>query len=39
VLFLAAVAKDPEAAAKLVKTGDDYLRCAAAWFADQMRGA
>jgi hypothetical protein len=26
---LAALAKDPEAAAKLVKTGDDYLRCAA----------
>jgi hypothetical protein len=27
--FLAAVAKDPEAAAELVKAGDDYLRCAA----------
>ena len=37
--FLAAAAKDPEAAAKLVKTGDDYLRCAAEWFAGQMRGA
>jgi hypothetical protein len=35
--FLAAVAKDPDAAAKLVKTGDDYLRCAARWFADQLR--
>jgi len=35
--FLAAAAKDPEAAAKLVKTGDDYLRCAARWFADQLR--
>jgi hypothetical protein len=35
--FLAAVAKDPDAAAKLVKTGDDYLRCAAGWLADQLR--
>jgi hypothetical protein len=35
--FLAAVAKDPEAAAKLVKAGDDYLRCAAAWLADQLQ--
>jgi hypothetical protein len=35
--FLAALAKDPEAAAKLVKTGDDYLRCAAGWLADQPR--
>jgi hypothetical protein len=35
--FLAAVAKDPEAAAKLVKAGDDYLRCAAGWLADQLR--
>jgi hypothetical protein len=35
--FLAAVEKDPDAAAKLVKTGDDYLRCAARWFADQLR--
>jgi hypothetical protein len=34
---LAALAKDPEAAAKLVKTGDDYLRCAAGWSADQPR--
>jgi hypothetical protein len=36
--FLAAVAKDPETAAKLVKAGDDYLRCAAGWLADQLRG-
>ena len=36
--FLAAAAKDPEAAAKLVKTGDDYLQCAARWFSDQLRG-
>jgi hypothetical protein len=35
--FLAAIAKDPEAAAKLVKAGDDYLRCAAGWLADQLR--
>jgi hypothetical protein len=35
--FLAAVAKDPAAAAELVKTGDDYLRCAAGWLADQLR--
>jgi hypothetical protein len=35
--FLAATAKDPEAAAKLVEAGDDYLRCAAGWLADQLR--
>ena len=35
--FLAAVAKDPATAAELVKTGDDYLRCAAGWLADQLR--
>jgi hypothetical protein len=35
--FLAAVENDPDAAAKLVKTGDDYLQCAARWFADQLR--
>jgi hypothetical protein len=35
--FLAAVAKDPAAAAELVKTGDDCLRCAAGWLADQLR--
>jgi hypothetical protein len=35
--FLAAVAKDPEAGARLVKAGDDYLRCAAGWLADQLR--
>jgi hypothetical protein len=35
--FMAAVAKDPEAAAKLVKAGDDYLRCAAGWLADQLQ--
>jgi hypothetical protein len=35
--FLAAVAKDPEAAAKLVRAGDDCLRSAAGWLADQLR--
>ncbi len=35
--FLAAVAKDPDAAAKLVRAGDDYLRSAAGWLADQLR--
>jgi hypothetical protein len=34
---LAALAKDPDAAAKLVKTGDDYLRCAHGRLADQPR--
>jgi hypothetical protein len=34
---LAALAKNPDAAAKLVKTGDDYLRRAAGWRADQLR--
>jgi hypothetical protein len=35
--FLAAVTKDPDAAADLLKAGDDYLRCAASWVADQLR--
>jgi hypothetical protein len=35
--FLAAVTKDPEAAAELVKAGDDYLRRAAEWLADQIK--
>jgi hypothetical protein len=34
---LAAFAKEPEAAAKLVKTGEDYLRCANGRLADQPR--
>jgi hypothetical protein len=34
---LAALAKDPAAAAKLVETGDDYLRRAAGWRPDQPR--
>ena len=29
VLRSAAVARDPEAAAELIKAGDDYLRCTA----------
>jgi hypothetical protein len=36
---LAALAKNPDAAAKLVKTGDDYLRRAAGWRPDQLRTA
>jgi hypothetical protein len=35
--FLAAVTKDPDAAADLLKSGDDYLRRAAGWVADQLR--
>jgi hypothetical protein len=35
--FLAAVTKDAEAAADLVKSGDDYLRRAAEWLADQLK--
>jgi len=35
--FLAAVTKDPEAAVKLLETGDDYLRRAAEWLADQIK--
>jgi hypothetical protein len=35
--FLAAVTKDPEAAAELLKAGDDYLRRAAEWLADQLK--
>jgi hypothetical protein len=37
--FMAAVTKDPEAAAELVKAGDDYLRRAAEWLADQVKNA
>jgi hypothetical protein len=36
-LLLASLAKDPEKAAELVKTGDDYLRRAARWLADQLK--
>jgi hypothetical protein len=35
--FLAAVENDPDAAAKLVETGNDYLRRVAEWFAGQLR--
>jgi hypothetical protein len=35
--FLAAVTKDPDAAAELLKAGDDYLRRAAEWLADQIK--
>jgi hypothetical protein len=36
-LSLAALTKDTEKAAELVKTGDDYLRCAAQLIADQLK--
>ena len=35
--FLAAVAKDQQTAADLLKAGDDYLRSASGWLADQLR--
>jgi len=35
--LLATLAKDPEKAAELVKTGDDYLRRAAKWLADRIK--
>jgi hypothetical protein len=35
-LSLASLTKDPEEAAELVKTSDDYLRRAAKWIADQL---
>jgi hypothetical protein len=36
-LLLATLAKDPDKAAELVKTGDDYLRRAAKWLADRIK--
>jgi hypothetical protein len=36
-MSLAAVSKDPEKAAELVKTGDDHLRHAAQLIADQLK--
>jgi hypothetical protein len=36
-LVLAAVAKDPEQVAELVKASDDYHRRAAKWIADQLK--
>jgi hypothetical protein len=35
--FLAAMTKDTEAAAELLKAGDDYLRRAAEWLADRLK--
>jgi hypothetical protein len=35
-MALASFTKDPDKAAELVKTGDDYLRRAAKWIADQL---
>jgi hypothetical protein len=36
-MSMAALTKDPEKAAVLVKTGDDYLRRAARLIADQLK--
>ena len=36
---MAAITKDLEAATELVKAGDDYLRRAAEWLADQVKNA
>jgi hypothetical protein len=37
-MSLAALTKDPERAAELIKTGDDYLRRAAQLISDQRKG-
>jgi hypothetical protein len=34
---MAALTKDPKAAAELVKAGDDYLRRSAEWLGDQLK--
>jgi hypothetical protein len=36
-MTLASLTKDPEKAAELIKTGDEYLRRAAKWLADQLK--
>jgi hypothetical protein len=36
-MTLASLTKDPDKAAELIKTGDDYLRRAAKWLADQLK--
>ncbi len=36
-MTLASLTKDPGKAAELIKTGDDYLRRAAKWLADQLK--
>jgi hypothetical protein len=36
-MILAVLTKDPEKAAELVKTGDDYLRRAAQLITDQLK--
>jgi hypothetical protein len=36
-LTLASLSKDPEKAAELLKTADEYLRRAAKWLADQIK--
>jgi hypothetical protein len=37
-MSLAALTKDPERAAELIKAGDDYLRRAAQWISDRLSG-
>jgi hypothetical protein len=36
-LLAASLTKDAEKAAELVKAGDEYLRLAAEWLADQLK--
>jgi hypothetical protein len=36
-MTLASLTKDPEKAAELIKTGDEYLSRAAKWLADQIK--
>jgi hypothetical protein len=36
-LLAASLTKDAEKAAELVKAGDEYLRLAAKWLADQLK--
>jgi hypothetical protein len=36
-MALASFTKDTDKAAELIKTGDDYLRRAAKWLADQVQ--
>jgi hypothetical protein len=37
-MILAALTKDPEKAAELIKTGDDYLRRASQLISDHLKG-
>jgi hypothetical protein len=36
-MTLASLTKDPDNAAELIKTGDDYLRRAAKWLVDKLK--